>query len=366
MATGQLMDRDEDIGDDSSQAMALATTRQAQEVQAAMIVARKFPRDEQKAIAKIMNACKRMSLAEMSQYEYARGGTSITGPSIRLAEVLAQCWGNIDFGVVELERKHGASVAMSYCWDLETNVRQTKVFTVQHTRDTRQGQKALRDERDVYEVVANNGARRLRACILGVIPGDIQDMAIEECDKTLAGENREPLIDRVRKMVLAFQEIGVSPAMLEAKVNHKLDAVTLRELARLGKVFTAIRDGIGTIEEHFKQDAPANGEKGKSQLEDLADQLQGAVVGKPANAPSKSTDERLQEFLIAVAANQNSGEPTKMYDVLFGSESTVEWTPEQDQIAAKATNAREQELLPKRGIRGNAKSGQLLPTGTNE
>jgi len=33
--------------------------------------------------------------AEVASYEYPRGNEKVSGPSIRLAEVLAQCWGNM-------------------------------------------------------------------------------------------------------------------------------------------------------------------------------------------------------------------------------------------------------------------------------
>ena len=62
-------------------------------------------------------------------YEFPRGNEKITGPSIRLAEAIAQNWGNIDFGFMELEQRNGASQVMAYAWDLETNSRQTKLFT---------------------------------------------------------------------------------------------------------------------------------------------------------------------------------------------------------------------------------------------
>ncbi|WP_331490569.1 hypothetical protein, partial [Metaclostridioides mangenotii] len=68
----------------------MVTTRQAQEVQAAMIIAKKFPRDEVEAFNRILKSCQRKSLAEQSMYEYPRGGQKVTGPSIRLAEALAQ------------------------------------------------------------------------------------------------------------------------------------------------------------------------------------------------------------------------------------------------------------------------------------
>ena len=114
-------------------------SRQAQEVQAAMVVAKRFPRNEVESHNRILNACKRRSLAERAVYEYPRGGENVTGPSIRLAEVMAQNWGNLDFGITELEQKGNRSTVMAYCWDLETNVRQTKIFEVPHVRQTKKG-----------------------------------------------------------------------------------------------------------------------------------------------------------------------------------------------------------------------------------
>jgi anion-transporting ArsA/GET3 family ATPase len=172
----------------------MVSTRQAQEVQAAMVVAKRFPRDEIEAYNRIMRACQRKSLAEQSCYEYPRGGQKVTGPSIRLAEALAQNWGNLDYGIIELEQKDGESQVMAYAWDLETNTRQTKIFSVPHMRVTKTGSKTLTDPRDIYELVANQGSRRLRACILGVIPGDVIDSAIDQCNLTLRTNNPEPLI----------------------------------------------------------------------------------------------------------------------------------------------------------------------------
>lgn len=68
--------------------------REAQEVQASVIMAKKFPRDQQAAFNRILQACARPSLAEEAEYAYPRGGETITGPTIRLLEVCAQNWGN--------------------------------------------------------------------------------------------------------------------------------------------------------------------------------------------------------------------------------------------------------------------------------
>ena len=127
----------------------MMVTRQAQEVQVAMLAAKKFPRDQVVAYNNIMRACQRRKLAESSMYEFPRGNEKITGPSIRLAEAIAQNWGNIDFGFMELEQRNGASQVMAYAWDLETNSRQTKLFSVPHIRHTRKGDYPLTDPKNI-------------------------------------------------------------------------------------------------------------------------------------------------------------------------------------------------------------------------
>ena len=231
----------------------MMVSRQAQEVQAAMIVAKKFPRDEIESFNKILRACQRKSLAEQSMYEYPRGGQKVTGPSIRLAEALAQNWGNLDYGIIELEQKEGESQIMAYAWDLETNTRQTKIFSVPHIRNTKQGNKKLTDPRDIYELVANQGARRLRACILGVIPGDVIDAAIEQCEVTLKSNNTEPLIDRVRKMVKVFEDnFSVTKEMLEEFLGCSSEAFSENDFIRLRKVYGSLKDGMAKREDYFK------------------------------------------------------------------------------------------------------------------
>lgn len=243
------------IDQNQGSAMSIATTRQAAETQAAMIVAKQYPRDETNAIARIKRACQRVSLAECSMYSYPKGGQQIVGPSIRLAEAIAQNWGNIDYGIIELSNKGGESSVMAYAWDLETNTRRQMVFNVPHIRATRQGSTLLTDPRDIYELVANQGARRVRACILGVIPGDVQDLAIMECEKTLKDGSGKPLADRIRDMVIAFNDLGVSKQMLEARLQHPVEACTSANVVAFTKIFLSIRDGISKREDWFDLNA---------------------------------------------------------------------------------------------------------------
>lgn len=231
----------------------MVTSRQTQEVQGQIIMAKKFPRDYVASCSRIMQACQRKGLAEKAMYEYPRGGTKVVGPSIRLAEALAQNWGNISFGIVELEQKAGESQVMAYAWDLETNTRQEKIFSVPHIRSTKKGNVPLTDPRDIYEMVANQGARRLRSCILGIIPGDVVEDAMAQCDKTLIGQNDKPIIDLVKDMAAIFKkEFSVPIEAIEKYIGCKSSAFSMNDLVRLKKVYTSLKDGMTKREEIFE------------------------------------------------------------------------------------------------------------------
>ena len=236
----------------------MAMARQAQEVQAAMVIAKRFPRDEIESYNRIMKACERASLAESAEYSYPRGGEKVTGPTIRLAEVLARCWGNIDYGIVELEQRPGESTMMAYAWDLETNTRQTRIFTQKHERKAKGKINKLDDPRDIYELTANNGARRVRACILGTIPGDVVDAAVAKCRQTLEkGEKGgKPLEDRIREMVTAFGDLGVTKEMLEKRGGAAADNFTLKDIRVLGTIYNALKDNMAAREDYFEVPKP--------------------------------------------------------------------------------------------------------------
>jgi hypothetical protein len=229
----------------------IESSRAIQEVQASLVIAKRFPRDEKAAVDRILNSCSRKSLAESALYTYARGGSDITGPSIRLAEALAQNWGNLQFGIRELDQANGESTVEAFAWDVETNTRQTKVFQVRHERHTKSGVKILTDPRDVYELVANQGARRLRACILGIIPGDVVEMAVEQCETTLNAD-ADTSAQGQAKMVAAFAAFGVTKEQLEAFIQRRIDAITSGQVVRLKKIYQSIKDGVGKPTDWFK------------------------------------------------------------------------------------------------------------------
>ena len=88
----------------ASQATGIEQSRAVAEVQAAVAVAQRFPRDEARALAAAKEACGQRSMADRAFYSFPRGGQTVNGASIALATELARCWGNIDYGIMELER----------------------------------------------------------------------------------------------------------------------------------------------------------------------------------------------------------------------------------------------------------------------
>ena len=267
----------------------VAQTREMAEAIAAMQMAKLAPRDVVAARDRILNACTRPKLAEGACYTYNRGGTDVTGPSIRLAEMLAQNWGNMSFGIRELEQRNGESTCEAFAWDMETNARQTKVFQVPHIRHTRKGDTRLTDPRDIYELVANNGARRLRACILGIIPGDIVEEAVEACDKTMA-TRFEVTPERVRKMLDAFAQYGVTKEQIEARVQCHVDAIKPAQLANLGKIINSIKDGMSQAADWFEKTAAKPDDDAAKPKKSLRDALKVAQPPAPAEAAAGEAD----------------------------------------------------------------------------
>ena len=235
---------------------AIAISREVQEVQGLILAAKNFPRQVPQAMNRIVEACKDKELAEVARYEYPKGTTRVTGPSIRLAEVLAQNWGNLDFGWRVLRSDADESEVQAVCWDLETNVRQTRVFSVPHMRHTRKGSYKLTDPRDIYEMQANQAARRMRACILAIIPAGVKRAAEEQCDRTLANQlNSEGKTmskdQRLAAILETFAPYGVEQEDIERLFKHKFSAISETEIARLKRIALSLRDHVGSKDEFF-------------------------------------------------------------------------------------------------------------------
>ncbi len=230
------------------------------ETLASIYIAKQFPRNLVEVTQRMKESCSRPKLAQVATYAYTRATSTITGPSIRLAEVLVGAWGNMEAGWKCISRRFDprAGVDVSECvafaWDKETNIKREIAFSVPHVRDLQGGKKApLKSERDIYELCANMASRRVRACILQVIPGWLVEEAMERIEKTLKDGDGRPLSDRVRDMLAVYADLGVSKERIEAWLGHPTEQIVIGELVKLGKQYNALRDGVANVQDIFPE-----------------------------------------------------------------------------------------------------------------
>jgi len=237
----------------SSALAAVESSRAVAEVQASLVIAKANPRDEAKAEHHIMNSCKRVTLAKTAMYLYRRGGTNVTGPTIRLAEMIAGHWGNIEYGFEEVGRGKDFSEVIAIARDLQNNVKSFRKFQVKHYRDKKSGNVPLTQERDIYEMVASMAMRRVRACLMEVIPADIFEMAVDACDATLNGSIGD-LKKAVESILDAFDSLGVTKEDVEGYLQRKMESLVPADIVNLRKIHTSIKNGIAPKEEFFREE----------------------------------------------------------------------------------------------------------------
>ena len=224
------------------------------EIEAAVVIAHRFPRDHGRALKSIEAACSNTRLAELAEYSYPKGGTTVEGPSIRLLEAIVQCWGNIRGGVKITHQTANESYATAWAWDLETNMYHGTDIIVPHVRDTKKARYAITDNREIYELVANQGARRYRKCLETVIPRHIVDAARDAANRTL--ENLGDLESRRAKMVEAFKKFSVTQDQIEKRLGKKIIGVGNAELTAMNKIYNSLRDGMTKVADWFESSDP--------------------------------------------------------------------------------------------------------------
>lgn len=233
-------------------AVSVEQSRAIAEAQGQLILAKRFPRDLNAAYAELMEACKLPALASVAFYTLPRGKSSVTGPSIRLAEEIARVYGNFQYGHRELSRDDKKSEVEVYAWDMEKNNYSKRQITVMHVLDTREGPRKLRDQKDIDDKIANVASKQVRGRILALVPKWLSEAAIAACRETLAGKSEIPVAERVRKMTQAFAKFGVTTKHLESFLGHSLDTVDTDEIADLTGIFNAIKDGA-KIADYFSE-----------------------------------------------------------------------------------------------------------------
>lgn len=265
----------------TTQATAVEQARAVSEVQAAVMVAQQVPRDIGRAWAEMKDACSKRALADRAFYSVKNRGS---GPSVHLARELVRIWGNVDYGVHELRRDDmaGMSEIRAYAWDQQANNRSSRTFQVPHARMKDGQRRPLTDLQDVYLNNQNIGARAVRECIYTVLPDDFVQAAEAICRQTLeAGEDGEPLSERIAKMIAAFRALDVTQKQMETRLGKKRSAWSAGDVADMGVLYQSIQRGETTTAEEFQQRVSAEDVTGQQQETQQQDELPDAFPDEP-------------------------------------------------------------------------------------
>lgn len=241
------------------------------------------PRNYNNVINVVSTECKRKALAEQAIYRYARGGNDIVGPSIRLAEALARAYGNITFGYEVISQTKTSTTLRAYALDLETNMQAERIFSVEHVRDNGV---SVTTPRDIYEHISNYASRRVRACILELIPGDIVDYAMDECTATLA-ETEQINAKKIKNLIEAYKKFDVSQEMIEDFIQRKIEAIEPDQMVKLRQIYESLVDGIAEVSDFFK---PVENPNPKQRLSE-----EKSVKKIPKKEPSKESTKEAKE-----------------------------------------------------------------------
>lgn len=242
----------------------LATTGAAaiarHEIESAIVIAKKFPRDEKAAFEKVMDAAERPSFAEDAAYSYPRGDATIEGPSINLAREIARAWGNIRYGLEVIRDDESSRLIRAWAWDLESNTKVSAEDDFQKLIFRKAQGNIKPDERDLRELTFRRGAILTRNCILPLVPKDMIEDILEKCKETLKKSAASNPQSTQEKLIKAFSEQEITVKMIEEYLSHKLSDSAPDEIANLRKIYKSIADGNSKKEDYFdKKKEPETG-----------------------------------------------------------------------------------------------------------
>jgi hypothetical protein len=258
----------ETVEEDHSKELAVSssTAMARHEIEGSIVLAKRFPRNQDQAFAMVMKSCQRFSFASMTTYSYPRGGQQITGASVHLAREAARCWGNLRTGCDIVHDDEETRTIRGWAWDIESNVREAQDASFKKLiyRKPKRGEPGgwiVPDERDLRELTNRQGAICVRNCILHLLPPDLIEDALGTAKGTIKNDKPTDPDEARKKIIMGFQGIGVSVDDLETKLGHPLRQVTPEEIKSLREIWASIREGNSVWAEHIEDTKPEESEQ---------------------------------------------------------------------------------------------------------
>lgn len=220
--------------------------------------------------------------AQSCCYALPRGGKPITGPSVHLAKIVAQQYGNLrtEAKVVEITDKQ--IVSRGIAWDLENN----NAYAVEVRRSI-VGKTGNRFSDDMITVTGNAAnSIAFRNAVFGVVPKSITDKAYKAAQHLITGDlsDEEKLIKRRDGAIKHFTETyGISEEeVIKLCGKHTVNQIQADEIALLLGFAQSLKDGDTTVEELMapfrKGKAKTKGASAKSFDEDAVEDAEAVDI----------------------------------------------------------------------------------------
>lgn len=210
----------------------------------------------------------------------------IKGGSIRLAEIVANAWGNIHAAtrIVENDGRH--ITAEGVAWDLENNVKITMQNKVSIRFGEKDGKGGYTANADMQTVLSNAAsAKALRNAIFKVVPKALVDRVRDKAIQFAIGDQKTvnarvaEIFDKLIKMGIDKQKI------LDYYGRKTMSEITTDDFKSLIGVGTAIKEGHIKIDEVFEM------EKEPSSTLSAAEKITNLIHSKKMNQETGELNE---------------------------------------------------------------------------
>jgi hypothetical protein len=218
--------------------------------------AKAYPRNVSKAIDNcIATVVRSKDVAESCVYTVPRGKGKISGPSVNMAKIMMQFYGNFRAGARVMEIEHKTLTSEAVAFDIENNV--SVKIQVKRSIFGKEGR-----FNDDMIVVTGNAANAiaLRNAIFAVIPKVFVDQVYAAAQKKIIGDvsTDEKLkakrIDAISAMKDRYNV--TEKEILNAIGKESVDFITKDDLVTLAGIDTAIKDGDTNADLAFRGKTP--------------------------------------------------------------------------------------------------------------
>lgn len=223
--------------------------------------------------------------AQTCGYALPRGGKPITGPSVHLAKIIAQQYGNLRAEARVVNVTATQVISRGTAWDLENNY--AVAFEVRRSIMGRNG----RFNDDMITVTGNAAnAIAYRNAIFTLVPKAITDKVYKAAQNLITGDlsDEEKLIKRRSGAIKHFNDMyGITEEeVIKLCGKQTVNQIQANEIALLLGMAQSLKDGDTTVDE-LMQPIRNSKEAKTNKLNDIASRAnRGKGKGKDADAPA--------------------------------------------------------------------------------